>query len=106
MKKIYISICCILVCIVSSISSLNIAYISAETSELEIEAKSALLMDYDSGDVLFENNADERVQVASIVKLMTILLTLESLDNGTLTLDEKLTTSEESSGMGGSQGFY
>ncbi len=104
MKKIYISICCVLLCIVSSIFSLNVGFVSAE-QELDINAKSALLMDYNSGDILFEKNSNERVQVASIVKLMTILLTLEEIENGNLNLGEKLTTSEESSGMGGSQVF-
>lgn len=104
MRKIYVSICCMLLCIVSTIFSLNLNYISAE-SDLGASAKAVLLMDYNSGDILFEKNANEKVQVASIVKLMTILLTLESLENGELTLDEKLTTTEESAGMGGSQVF-
>ncbi|MDD4110124.1 MAG: D-alanyl-D-alanine carboxypeptidase [Clostridia bacterium] len=107
MKKIIISICCILLCIVPSIfcgNSLGFVYADGEP-EIEIDAKSAFLMDFYSGDVLFEKNSDEKVQVASIVKLMTILLTLESIESGDLTLEEKLTTSEEASGMGGSQVF-
>jgi D-alanyl-D-alanine carboxypeptidase (penicillin-binding protein 5/6) len=77
----------------------------AEEAELSVNAKSAFLIDYDSGDVLFEQNANEKVQVASIVKLMTVLLTLEGLEKGEITLDEMMTTSEEASGMGGSQVF-
>jgi D-alanyl-D-alanine carboxypeptidase (penicillin-binding protein 5/6) len=105
MKKVYISICCVLLCIVSSIFSLNIVALHADEPEIEITAKSVLLMDFNSGDVLFENNADEKVQVASIVKLMTILLTLEEIEKGNLALEDKLTTTEEASGMGGSQVF-
>ena len=105
MKKILVSICCILICIVSTIFSFNIGQVGAEASNLSIDAKSAFLMDFSSGDVLFEQNADEKVPVASIVKLMTILLTLESLDKGEITLDEMITTSKEASGMGGSQVF-
>lgn len=105
MKKIFISIFCVILCIVPSIFSINLAFVTAEESELGINAKSALLMDYNSGDILFEKNADEKVQVASIVKLMTILLTMESLEKGEIALNEMMTTSEEASGMGGSQVF-
>lgn len=105
MRKLFVSICCILICIVSTIFSFNIGKIYAEDIGLTIDAKSAFLMDFNSGDILFEQNADEKVQVASIVKLMTTLLTLESLERGEITLDEMMTTSEESSGMGGSQVF-
>lgn len=104
MKKIFISICCILLCIVPSIFGSTMHFVSAE-AELSVNAKSAFLMDYNSGNVLFEQNADEKVQVASIVKLMTILLTFESLERGEITLNEMMTTSESASGMGGSQVF-
>lgn len=107
MKKIIISICCIILCIAPSIFCGNVigGVFADEGLGMELDAKSAFLMDFNSGDILFEKNADEKVQVASIVKLMTILLTLESIERGDLTLDEKLTTSEEASGMGGSQVF-
>ena len=55
--------------------------------------------------VLEENNADEKLPIASMVKIMTLLLTFEEMDNGNLTLDTLITTTENASGMGGSQVF-
>ena len=70
-----------------------------------ITAKSSILVDYNSGEVLKESNADERLPIASMVKMMTLLLTFEEMDKGNLTLDTKITTTENASGMGGSQVF-
>ncbi len=105
MKKLVVGICCGIMCIVSALSCVRIESVAAEEPELSIKGKSAILVDFDSGNVLFEQNADEKVQVASIVKLMTTLLTFEEIDAGRLTLNEKLTTTENASGMGGSQVF-
>lgn len=105
MKKLVVGICCGIMCIVSALSCVRIESVAAEEPELSIKGKSAILIDFDSGNVLFEQNADEKVQVASIVKLMTTLLTFEEIDAGRLTLNEKLTTTENASGMGGSQVF-
>ena len=105
MKKLVFGICCGIMCIVCALSCVRIESVAAEEPELSIKGKSAILIDFDSGNVLFEQNADEKVQVASIVKLMTTLLTFEEIDAGRLTLNEKLTTTENASGMGGSQVF-
>lgn len=105
MKKLVVGICCGIMCIVYALSCVRIESVAAEEPELSIKGKSAILIDFDSGNVLFEQNADEKVQVASIVKLMTTLLTFEEIDAGRLTLNEKLTTTENASGMGGSQVF-
>lgn len=67
------------------------------------DAASALLLDAATGIVILEHNADERRPVASITKLMTMLLVMEALDDGTLTLDQEITVSKEAAGMGGSQ---
>lgn len=67
------------------------------------ETAAVLLMEADSGTVIFEKNADEKRPVASITKLMTILLVLEALDEGRFTLEQKITASKEAAGMGGSQ---
>lgn len=56
-----------------------------------------------AGQVIFELNADEERPVASVTKLMTILLLLEMLDEGTLTLEEEVTVSQNAASMGGSQ---
>lgn len=71
----------------------------------EISSKSACLMSYETREVLFEKNSHTKVPVASMVKMMTILLTVEDIENGELSLDEMVSTSENASGMGGSQVF-
>ncbi len=105
MKKFGFAIFCGIMCIACALSSFRIDFASAESADLSVDAKSAILIDYDSGEVLFEQNPDEKVQVASIVKLMTILLTFEEIEVGNLSLDEMLTTTENASSMGGSQVF-
>ncbi len=69
----------------------------------EMEAVSVLLMDAATGTVILEMNADEQRPVASVTKLMTILLTLEALDEGKIKLDDQVTVSAAAAGMGGSQ---
>jgi len=74
-------------------------------SGLDITSKSALLFDVASQEVLFEKNSTEHLPVASMVKMMTILLIMEEIDNGSLSLDTMISTTENASGMGGSQIF-
>lgn len=73
--------------------------------ELSISSKSAILVDSQSGRVLYEKNADQPLPIASVTKVMTLLLVFEAIDNGNLSLDEMITVSENASGMGGSQAF-
>jgi serine-type D-Ala-D-Ala carboxypeptidase (penicillin-binding protein 5/6) len=73
--------------------------------DLTPNARSAILMDADSGTVMFEKNPDEKLPPASITKVMTMLLIMEALDQGKLKLDEKVRTSEYAASMGGSQIF-
>lgn len=68
-------------------------------------AKSALLIDADTGTVIYEKNSHERLAPASITKVMTMLLIMESLDRGEIKLDEKVAVSEHAASMGGSQIF-
>jgi D-alanyl-D-alanine carboxypeptidase (penicillin-binding protein 5/6) len=104
MKKLCISIICILCICVASIMTGYTQNVFAET-DFELDAKVGFLMDYNSSEILYEKNADAELQIASIVKLMTIFLTLEELDNGKISLSDKLTTTTNASGMGGSQVF-
>ena len=69
----------------------------------ETDAASVLLMDARTGTVILEHNADEHRPVASITKLMTMLLVLEALDEGRISLEDQVTVSGEAAGMGGSQ---
>lgn len=71
----------------------------------ETQTKASILIDMDSHSVLHENNSTERMPVASIVKLMTIMLTFEHIESGAISLDDKVMVSENASGMGGSQIF-
>lgn len=84
-------------------ASVNITYASATAEQLNVKA--SVLIDIDTGTELFSKNADERMPVASIVKLMTIMLTFENIDKGVISLDDKVVVSSNASGMGGSQIF-
>ncbi|MBQ7377226.1 MAG: D-alanyl-D-alanine carboxypeptidase [Clostridia bacterium] len=72
---------------------------------LNLNAKSAFLMDYTTGTVLYEQNADERLPLASVTKIMTLLLVMEAIQDGRLSLNETVTVSEHAASMGGSQIF-
>ncbi len=70
---------------------------------IKMDAVSAVLIEASTGQPIFAVNADERRPVASITKLMTILLTLEALDAGEVKLEDQVLSSSRASGMGGSQ---
>ena len=74
-------------------------------AQVEISAPSAILIEASTGQVIFEQNATERRSPASITKIMTLLLTFESLASGKVKLEDEVTTSEYASSMGGSQVF-
>lgn len=71
----------------------------------DIKSKSAVLMDYGSNTVLYAHNENACYPIASMCKIMTLLLAFESLDNGEFALSDNITVSETASGMGGSQVF-
>jgi len=84
--------------------------VAAEKSEeedlkLAADAKSAILIERDTGTVLYSSNEHEQLSPASMTKIMTMLLIMEALDKGELKLDEKIRTSEYAASMGGSQIF-
>ncbi len=74
-----------------------------DASALEIAAKSYILMDIDSGKVICEGNSDEKSAPASITKVMSLLLVMESIASGSLDYTTEVTASEHASSMGGSQ---
>lgn len=78
---------------------------SIDAPELAPNAESAILIDADTGTILYEKNIHEELQPASITKVMTMLLIMEAIDAGMITMDEKVTTSEYAASMGGSQIF-
>lgn len=76
---------------------------SAEKYSLNLDAKSAILMDAATGAVLYEQNADAALPPASVTKVMTLLLVMEAVDAGRIALGDAVTVSEEAAKMGGSQ---
>ncbi len=68
-----------------------------------VSAKSALLMDYTTGKVLFEKNPHEKMAPASVTKIMTMLLVMDNIENGSLKMDDVVTASKHASSMGGTQ---
>ena len=76
-----------------------------QASVLEITSPSAVLMEASTGEIIFEQNADERRSPASITKIMTLLLTFEAIEDGKISLEDSVITSEYASSMGGSQVF-
>lgn len=72
-------------------------------NSLEIKSKAAILMDANTGKVLYESNSHEKRHPASVTKVMTILLIMEAIDSGKISLEDRVTCSENASKMGGSQ---
>lgn len=78
----------------------------AEVSDkipFDVNAKSAVLIDTATGTVLYAKNADAALPPASVTKIMTLLLFMEEVDNGNISLDEDVSVSEYAASMGGSQ---
>ncbi len=76
---------------------------NAQTLPVAITAPSAILIELNSGEVLFEKNADEVMPPASVTKIMTLLLAIEAIEQGKLGLQDMVSTSENASKMGGKQ---
>ena len=81
------------------------AQVDTEVSAQLISAKSGILMEQSTGEVLYEVNPDERLQIASVTKTMTMLLIMEAIDDGKIKRDDTVTVSEYAASMGGSQVF-
>ncbi|KQO17460.1 D-alanyl-D-alanine carboxypeptidase family protein [Paenibacillus sp. Leaf72] len=121
MKKLRNKLC---LCILALAVSLPTAVFAAEAAETPLfpslpaaeqsgsaephlapSARSAILMDADSGTIIYEKNSHDQLPPASITKIMTMLLIMEALADGKLKLTDKVQTSEYASSMGGSQIF-
>lgn len=74
----------------------------AESDGINVEARSALLMEPSSGKIIYEKNIHEKFAPASVTKIMTMLLTMERIDTGKINLGDKVTVSENAKKMGGS----
>ena len=72
---------------------------------VETNAKSVILIENSTGNVLYEDNADEQLPIASVTKIMTMLLIMEEIDNGNMALDDMVSVSENAMSYGGSTMF-
>lgn len=81
-----------------------IPMVKAEDS-LQLDSESAILIDEVSGKVLYEKNPDTKLPMASMTKIMSMLLIMENIESGNLKYDDKVIISKNASGMGGSQVF-
>lgn len=77
----------------------------ADNPQLEIDAKSVVLMESSTGKILYEQNPDEQLPIASVTKIMTMLLIMEAIDDGVITLSDMVPVSERAMSMGGSTMF-
>ena len=80
-----------------------VAVLATSAGALEVEAPSALLMEKETGTVLFTKDEHAKLEPASVTKVMTLLLTMEAIDAGTLHYDDMVTASAHACSMGGSQ---
>ena len=95
-KRIVTWVCVLMVLLVQDLPVL---------AQVNISAPAAVLIEASTGEVIFEQNADERVSPASITKIMTLLIAFEQIAEGKLSLTDEVLTSEHASSMGGSQVF-
>lgn len=96
MKKILCSLFLFLVGIMS-VSALE------STADLAPNSKSAILLDATTGTILYKKNEHEKLAPASMTKVMSMLLIMEAIDNGSLSLEDEVVISENAANMGGSQ---
>lgn len=90
------------------ISDINVPFKSTSTkaeigTKLDIKAKSAILLEPYTGKILYEQNSDEKLAPASITKIMPLLLVMEALKRGDISLETAVYASEHACSMGGSQ---
>ena len=104
-KKILGSLLALTVIFSVSVYAENATQVDTNVSTQLVAAKSGILMEQSTGEVLYEFNPDERLQIASVTKTMTMLLIMEALDSGKIDLSDMVTTSEYAASMGGSQVF-
>lgn len=102
MKKIFSKIIAIFLVAIIFAFSINPSY---GEGNFDIEAKSAILMDFSTGEIIYEKNSNEKLPPASVSKIMVLLLAMESLEKGEINLDDEVTISGNAESMGGSQVF-
>lgn len=99
MKKVI----CFFICVCFMMQS--VVVFAEGNTDLGLNAKSAILMEESTGNILYESNPDERLAIASVTKVMTMLLIMEAVDSGKISLDDMVTVSENAMSYGGSTMF-
>lgn len=99
MKKVI----CFFICVCFMMQS--VVVFAEGNTDLGLNAKSAILMEEATGNILYESNPDERLPIASVTKVMTMLLIMEAVDSGKISLDDIVTVSENAMSYGGSTMF-
>ena len=116
MKKIIACILCVFlmsnICFAIDVDTYNVPVwsdisdgcsIATSNNMIDLESKAGILMESKTGKVLFEHNSNEQLRPASVTKIMTILLIMESIENGKIKLEDQVPCSDNASKMGGSQ---
>ncbi len=94
---------CFFICVCFMMQS--VVVFAEGNTDLGLNAKSAILMEEATGNILYESNPDERLPIASVTKVMTMLLIMEAVDSGKISLDDMVTVSENAMSYGGSTMF-
>lgn len=102
MKKLISAFLCVVLLLSGSVCSYA-AESENSSAPFEDFSKSSILMCADTGDIIYENNAYEHLSPASVTKVMSMLLILESLESGKISLSDEVVTSKNAVAMGGSQ---
>ena len=112
MKKLIICFLFAVICLFSIYPSINYGInananeIKAENQEkIKIASKAGLLLDYESGNILFEKNSSERLPIASMTKLATLAVVFDSISKGALKESDDVVVSKKASHIGGSSAF-
>lgn len=91
----------LIVIVISLITLTN--YNIVQANDFDVSVESAILLEAETGEIIFEKNVDKRVPPASITKIMTLLLAMEAIEDGKLNLDDQIEVSRKAESMGGSQ---
>ena len=90
-------------CALLILCTFSLCLVPASAAGPETNAKAVILMEKSTGEILYEENSHEPLEPASVTKVMTMLLIMEALDNGTITKETMVPVSAAAAGMGGSQ---
>ncbi len=96
---------CAFFALIFTVTSVGVPSFAAPSMNIETDAKSVILIEAETGTVLYEKDADMALPPASVTKVMTMLLVMEALDSGKISLNDMVSVSENAANMGGSQVF-